>query len=150
MALESPERTKLLALLAAGDAAMDNRGQTSSLAPDLAKKQFDTSAAASASPEEGRIFRLPHTGSANRVQLQQDGTGRLSLYFRGLHYGVDDYLPNSLFGWRPVAPSITAGEFVCRQMLRDYGYDEGEWPTLACLFLMTHTNGQPNRSQHKR
>ena len=129
---------------------MDKRGQTSSVAPELAQKRFDITAAASASPEKGQIFRLPHTGAANRIHLEQDGTGRLSLYFRGLHYGVDDYLPNSLFGWRPISPSITAGEFVCRQMLRGYGYVEAEWPTLARLFLMTHTTCKPDRSQHNR
>ena len=129
---------------------MHKYGQTSPVASELANKRFDTYAAKSASPGEVQVFRLPQSGSANRVQLEQDGTGRLSLYFRGLHYGVDDYLPNSLFGWRPVWPSITAGEFVCRQMLRDFGYDEAEWPTLARLFLMTHATYQPDRSQHKR
>ena len=135
---------------ARGGAAMDKLGQTSSVAPELAQQRIDISEAAHASPAEGQVFRLPHIGAANRIHLEQDGTGRLSLYFRGLHCGVDDYLPNSLFGWRPISPSITAGEFVCRQMLRGYGYDEAEWPNLARLFLMTHTISQPDRSQHNR
>ena len=129
---------------------MDKHGRTSSGAPELANKRFDTTSSKPASPEGVQVFRLRQTGSANRVQVEQDGTGRLSLHFRGLHYGVDDYLSNSLFGWRPISPSITAGEFVCRQMLRDFGYDEAEWPTLARLFLMTHVTYQPDRSQHKR
>ena len=129
---------------------MHKYGQTSPGAPELAYKRFDTTAAKSAPPAAVQVFRPATAGSANRVQLQQDRTGHLSLYFRGRHYGVDDYVPNSLFGWRPVSPSITAGEFVCRQMLRDYGYDEAEWPTLARLFLMTHATYQPDRSQHKR
>ena len=129
---------------------MDKYGQTSPEAPELAKKGFDTTAGNSAPPEEVQVFRPATAGSANRVQLQQDRTGHLSLYFRGRHYGVDDYVPNSLLGWRPISPCVTAGEFVCRQMLRDYGYDEAEWPNLARLFLMTHTPCQPDRSQHKR
>ena len=150
MAPESPRAHPIVGTASIRDVAMDEHGQTSPEAPELAKKRFDTTAANSASPEECQVFRLPTAGPANRVQLEQDGTGHLSLYFRGLRYGVDDYLPNSLFGWRPISPSITAGEFVCRQMLRDYGYDEAEWPTLARLFLMTHTICQPDRSQHKR
>lgn len=85
------------------------------------------------------VLKLHTAGPANRAYLEQDGTGRLSLYFRGLHYGVDDYVPNSLFGSRSISPNATAGEFVCRQMLRRYGYDEDEWPALARQFLMMHT-----------
>ena len=85
------------------------------------------------------VLKLHAVGPANRAYLEQDGTGRLFLYFRGLHYGVDDYLPNSLFRTRSISPSVTAGEFVCRQMLRRYGYHEAEWPALARKFLMEHT-----------
>ena len=88
--------------------------------------------------EEAPVLKLHTAGPAHRAHLEQDGTGRLSLYFRGLHYGADDYLPNSLFGRRSISPSVTAGEFVCRQMLRHYGYQEDEWPTLARQFLITY------------
>ena len=104
----------------------------------------------SAQLEETPTLTLHTVGPANRAYLEQDASGDVNLYFRGLLYGVDDYLPNSIFGFRSISPSATAGEFVCRQMLRDYGYDEAEWPTLARLFLMTHTICQPDRSQHKR
>ena len=96
------------------------------------------------------VLKLHAIGLANRAYLKQNGAGRLSLYFRGLHYAVDDYLPNSLFGSRSISPSITAGEFVCRQMLRRYGYHEDEWPALARQFLMMHTPCQPDRSQPRR
>jgi hypothetical protein len=99
---------------------------------------------------QGPVLKLHTVGPANRAYLEQDGTGRLSLYFRGLHYGVDDYVSISLFGSRSISPSVTAGEFVCRDMLRRYGYHEAEWPTLARQFLMMHTACQPDRSQPKR
>lgn len=119
----------------AGDAAMVNHAQTS-----IVK---------AAQPEEAPVLKLDTVGPANRAYLEQDGTGRLSLYFRGLRYGVDEYVPSSLFG-SPISPSVTAGEFVCRQMLRRYGYHEDEWPSLARQFLMKHTTCQPDRSQHNR
>jgi hypothetical protein len=93
------------------------------------------------------VLKLHAAGPANRAYLEQDGTGRLSLYFRGLHYGVDDYLPDSLSRSRSISPSVTAGEFVCRQMLRRYGYHEDEWPALARRFLMEHTTCKSGRSQ---
>ena len=96
------------------------------------------------------VLKLHAAGPANRVYLEQDGTGRLSLYFRGLHYGVDDYLPDSLHRSRCISPSVTAGEFVCRQMLRRYGYHEDAWPDLARQFLMNHTTCKSGRSQRIR
>ena len=100
--------------------------------------------------EQAPMLKLHAVGAANRAYLKQDGTGCLSLYFRGLHYGVDDYLPGSLIRTRAISPSVTAGEFVCRQMLRRYGYHEEQWPDLARQFLMKHTTlkfgqSQPNR-----
>jgi hypothetical protein len=103
-----------------------------------------------ANETQAPMLKLHTAGPANRAYLEQDGTGRLSLYFRGLHYGVDDYLPSSLFGSRSISPNVTAGEFVCRQMLRDYGYQEDEWPALARQFLITHTTCQPDRSRHQQ
>ena len=100
---------------------------------------------------QGPVLKLHTVGPANRAYLEQDGTGRLYLYFRGLHYGVDDYVPCSLFGSRSISPSVTAGEFVCRQMLRRYGYHEDDWPTLVREFLLKHTTFQfPSRSKSKR
>jgi hypothetical protein len=92
------------------------------------------------------VFRLRTTSPVNRAYLQQDRMGCLCLYFRGLPYGVDDYLPGSHFGSRAIV-GATAGEFVCRQMLRDYGDHEDEWPALARQFLITHTSCQPDRSR---
>ena len=112
--------------------------------------KLETTMVKSAQPDEAPVLKLHTAGPANRAHLEQDGTGRLSLYFRGLHYGVDDYLPSSLFGRRSMPPRATAGEFVCRQMLRDYGFQEDEWPVLARQFLQTHTSFQPNRSEPKR
>ena len=126
---------------------MDEHGQTSPQALEIAKKKFDTKIVKSDHSEEAPVLKLHTVGPANRAHLKQDGAGRLSLYFRGLHYGVDDYLPNSLFGRRSISPSVTAGEFVCRQMLRDYGSHEDEWPALARQFLTTHTNRQPDWSR---
>ena len=96
------------------------------------------------------VLRLHAAGPANRAYLEQDDSGRLSLYLRGRPFGVDDYLPNSLFGSRAMPPSITAGEFVCRQMLRRYGYHEDEWPVLARQFLLKHSRYKRDRSQHER
>jgi len=96
------------------------------------------------------VLRLHAAGPANRAHLEQDRAGRLSLYFRGLHYRVDDYLPDSLSRSRSVSPSVTAGEFVCRQMLRRYGYHEDNWPALARQFLMEHTTYKTDRSQSNR
>lgn len=99
---------------------------------------------------QGTVLKLHTVGPANRAYLEQDGTGPPYLYFRGLHYGVDDYVPNSLFGSRSISPSVTAGEFVCRQMIRHYGHHEDEWPVLARQFLMKHTTWQPDRLQARR
>jgi hypothetical protein len=112
--------------------------------------KFETTMVKSAQPEDAPVLKLHTVGPANRAHLEQDGAGRPSLYFRGLHYGVDDYLPVSLFARRSISQSVTAGEFVCRQMLRDYGYHEDEWPALARQFLITHTSCQPDRSRSKR
>lgn len=98
---------------------------------------------------ERAVLKLHTVGPANRAYLEHDGTGGVTLYFRGLHYGVDDYLPNSIFGSRAISPSVTAGEFVCRQMLRWYGYQEDEWPAFARQFLRKHTTCKPDRGQHK-
>ena len=129
---------------------MDKHGQRSPDGLEVAAKNFETSIVGSAQPEAARALKLHAAGRANRAHLEQDRTGRLSLYFRGLHYGVDDYLPNSLFGSRSISPSVTAGEFVCRQMLRDYGYHEADWPAVARQFLITHRNCRPNRSRPNR
>ena len=110
----------------------------------------ETTAIKSAQPDEAAMLKLRTSGPANRAHLQRDGTGRVSLYFRGLYYGVDDYLPNSLFGTRSISPGVTAGEFVCRQMLRDYGYQEDEWPALARRFLITHMSCRADRSRSNR
>jgi hypothetical protein len=109
--------------------------------------KLDPTIAKSAQPEAAPMLKFFTAGPANRARLERDRTGRLSLYFRGLHYGVDDYLPNSLFGHRPISTSVTAGEFVCRQMLRDYGNQEDEWPAVARQFLITHTSCKPARSR---
>ena len=112
--------------------------------------KLETPMVKSAQPEEIPTLTLHTVGPANRAYLEQDASGDVNLFFRGLHYGVDDYLPNSIFGIRSISPSATAGEFVCRQMLRDYGYHEDEWPALAREFLMKHTTCQPDRSRSKR
>jgi hypothetical protein len=108
-----------------------------------------TSIVKSAQPGEAPVLVLHTVGPANRAYLEQDPTGGVTLHFRGLRYGVDDYLPSSLFALS-ISPSVTAGEFVCRQMLRHFGYRENEWPALARQFLMKHTACQPDRSQHNR
>ena len=112
--------------------------------------KLDTTMVKTAQPEEIPTLTLHTVGPANRAYLEQDASGDVNLYFRGLLYAVDDYLPNSIFGFRSISPSATAGEFVCRQMLRDYGYHEDEWPALAREFLMKHTTCQPDRSRSKR
>lgn len=112
--------------------------------------KLETTMVKSAQPEETPSLTLHTVGPANRAYLDQDASGDVNLYFRGLHYDVDDYVPNSIFGIRSISPSVTAGEFVCRQMLRRYGYHEDEWPALAREFLMKHTPCKPNRCQHKR
>ncbi len=134
----------------AGDAATANHTQTSQEVLAIANKIFEMTIVKSAQPKEAPVLMLHTVGPANRAYLEQDGIARLSLYFRGLLYGVDDYVPNSPFGSRSISPSITVGEFVCRQMLRDYGYHEDAWPALAHQFLITHTTCQPDRSRHKR
>jgi hypothetical protein len=87
------------------------------------------------------VLRFGATRPVNQAYLQPDRTGRLVLYFRGMPYDVDDYLRDSRFGTRAIL-GVTAGEFVCRQMLRDYGYQEEEWPALARQFLIKHTRRQ--------
>jgi hypothetical protein len=94
----------------------------------------------SALPEMAPVLKLHTAGAANHAHLQEGGTGRVYLYFRGLRFGVDDYAPNSLIGSRSISPSATAGEFACRQMLRCYGYHEDEWPALAHRFLLKHSS----------
>ncbi len=128
---------------------MDKHRQTLEGALATAQKRFDMTAIRSGPPDEAQVFRLHTAGSANRAHLEKNGAGQLSLYFRGLHYGVDDYVPNSLFAGQSMSPSVTAGEFVCRQMLRDYGYDEDQWPALAREYLLKHRACRPDRSESK-
>jgi hypothetical protein len=129
---------------------MDKHGQTLEGALAIAQKRFDTTAIRSGPPDHAQVLRLHTAGSANRAHLEQNGAGQLSLYFRGLRYGVDDYVPNSLLGGQSMPPSVTAGEFVCRQMLGDYGYDEDQWPALARQFLIKHRDCRPDRSESNR
>jgi len=129
---------------------MDNPTQTLRENLEIAGKKLETTLVKSAQPEVAPVLKLDTVGRANRAYVEQDGTGRLSLYFRGLRYGVDDYVPNSIFGSRSISAGATAGEFVCRQMLRRYGYHEDQWPSLARRFLMKHTACQPDRSQAKQ
>lgn len=128
---------------------MDKHRQTLEGALAIAQKRFDTTAIRSGPADEAQVLRLHTAGPANRAHLEQNGVGLLSLYFRGLRYGVDDYVPNSLLGGQSMSPSVTAGEFVCRQMLRDYGYDEDQWPALARQFLIKHRACRPDRSESK-
>ena len=88
------------------------------------------------------VLKLQTVGPANIAYLEQDGSGRVHLYFRGLHFGVDDYVPDSLAGSRSRSPFGTAGQFICRQMLMHYGYHEDGWPALARQFLSQHTASQ--------
>lgn len=113
---------------------------------DTTNPKLEPTIVTSAPPDDAAVLVLHTIGPANRAYLGQDATGRLSLHFRGLRYGVDDFLPSSIFGLS-VSPSVTAGEFVCRQMLRRHGDREQEWPALARQFLLNHTNHQPDRSQ---
>ena len=125
---------------------MVNHTKPSQEALELANKELETTIVSSAQPEEASMLVLHTIGPANRAYLEQDGTGRLSLHFRGLCYGVDDYLPSSLFGLS-TSPSVTAGEFVCRQMLQRFGCHEYQWPALVRQFLMKHTTGQYDRRE---
>ena len=84
------------------------------------------------------VLKLQTSGPANAAYLEKDTSGRVYLYFRGLHFGVDDYVPDSLVGKRSRAPCATAGQFICRQMLMLYGYHEDGWPELARRFLLQH------------
>jgi len=127
---------------------MDNHTQPLQEAPDTTSKKLKPTIVGSAPPDDAAVLVLHTIGPANRAYLEQDRTGRLSLHFRGLCYGVDDFLPSSIFGLS-MSPSVTAGEFVCRQMLRRYGDHEQEWPALARQFLLKHTNHQPDRSRAK-
>ncbi len=129
---------------------MVNHMQTSQETLEIANESIDRTGAKSVQPGEVLVLMLHTVGRANRAYLEQNGAGDLFLYFRGLHYGVDDYVPNSLFGIRSISPSVTAGEFVCRQMLRDHGYREDEWPTLARQFLLKHRTCRPERFRRKR
>lgn len=90
-------------------------------------------------------LKLQTIGAANLAYLKCDGEGRVFLYFRGLLYGVDDYVPASLIRSQLISPSGTAGEFVCRQMLARYGDREAEWPDVARQFLLQHKMYQTGR-----
>ena len=69
-------------------------------------------------------------------RLEAGKMGRVQLCFRGLSYAVDDFVPHSLTASRSITPRVTAGEFVCRKMLRSFGYREDKWPELARKFLL--------------
>ncbi len=94
--------------------------------------------------------QLPAAGPASVAYLEQDGAGSVYLCFRGLRFGVEDYVPESLVGGRLQSQRVTAWEFVARQMLRDHGYREDQWPELARQFLIAHSTGQHDQSWHKR
>ena len=68
----------------------------------MSNMKFDTAVIKFAQPEDFPVLKLYTAGRANRAHLEQDANGRLSLYFRGLHYRVDDYVPNALFGIRSI------------------------------------------------
>ena len=127
---------------------MVNHTQPPQEALDTTTKKLKPTVVRSVPPDDAAVLVLHTIGPANRAYLEQDGTGRLSLHFRGLRYSVDDFLPSSIFGLSN-SPSVTSGEFVCRQMLRRFGDHEQEWPALARQFLSKHTNCQPDRSQAK-
>jgi hypothetical protein len=99
---------------------------------------LQTAAAQGAATRPAKVLELHTAGAANRAYLQQEASGRVSLYFRGLHFGVDDYVPNSLAGNRSAWCGGTAGQFTCRQMLARHGHDEDAWPALARQFLLQH------------
>ena len=102
--------------------------------------QAQPSRGAPAQVKGAASLKLQTIGPANLAYLKNDGKGRVFLYFRGLLYGVDDYVPASL-----ISPFATAGEFVCRQMLARYGDQEDEWPDVARQFLLQHTMHQSAR-----
>ena len=91
-------------------------------------------------------LKLQTIGPANLAYLKCDSKGRVFLYFRGLLYGVDDYVPTSLIRSQSISPAATAGEFVCRQMLSQYGEAEDAWPDVARHFLLQH---RPPRSARR-
>jgi hypothetical protein len=100
---------------------------------------------------EALVLKFQTAGSANIAYLEQDGSGRVYLYFRGLHFDVDDYVPDSLAGSRSRSPCGTAGQFICRQMLTHYGYHEDGWPALARQFILQPTASvRAGRSQSER
>ena len=94
---------------------------------------------------EKAALKLQTIGPANLAYLKCDGKGRVFLYFRGLLYGVDDYVPASLFRSQLTSISATAGDFVCRRMLSRYGNREDEWPDVARQFLLQHAMYQSAR-----
>ena len=96
-----------------------------------------TAAGHAGATRPAKVLELHTAGAANRAYLQE-ASGRVSLYFRGLHFGVDDYVPNSLAGSRSAWTGGTAGQFTCRQMLARHGHDEDAWPALARQFLLQH------------
>lgn len=128
---------------------MGNHTEPSQEALDLADQEWEAPIASSVQSEEATMLVLHTIGLANRAYLKLDGTGNVNLHFRGLRYGVDHYLPSCIFG-HSISSSVTAGEFVCRQMLQRIGDREDEWPTLARQFLKNHTTYQPDRSQANR
>lgn len=73
--------------------------------------------------------------TADGAYLETDRTGCALLYFSGRRYGVNDYVPASLVVGDAALRNVTAGEFVYRRMLRDYGYRTDEWPAVARQFL---------------
>jgi hypothetical protein len=85
-------------------------------------------------PHDTPTLTLQTAFAANGAYLEQGDTGRVDLYFHGLHYGVDDYVSESLIRSLSASPNGTAGDFVLRQMLMHYGYHEDGWPSLARLF----------------
>jgi hypothetical protein len=108
-------------------------------------KESHTAGASPAQPvqmirptEKPSSLKLQTSGPANVAYLEQDQSGNVYLYFRGLRFGVDDYVPDSLIRSQSISPSGTAGELVCRQMLTNHGYHEDKWPLLARRFLLQH------------
>ncbi len=89
--------------------------------------------------ERAAALQLQMHGPANLAYLEQDSTRRVYLHFRGMRYGVDDYVPHCLVRNQSISPSGTVGEFVCRRMIALHGYRDDEWPTLARQFLLQHT-----------
>ena len=80
---------------------------------------------------------MPSAIHINDAQLVELEDGSIQLYYEGVVYARDQFVPFHIFGVNssPVRHT-TAAQFVTGSMLAKFGEDHGKWPAMVLKFLL--------------